>query len=204
MMTNNKFPNSESKTVQNARSIAKRLHKNQLDKSGVPYIKHVESVVRRLIEIFPDVPDFVIEAAWLHDTLEDCGINVRYLYDKNVSYDAIDIVRELTFNSPDYEGMTYIDKIKTIASHPYVAMIKVSDNLDNSDPSRIVALGSDEMVRKRYAPARQILLNSLRQLHIIDDQQLWELADQYLPEDLQQYKWQRERYLTQDGSAPAQ
>lgn len=195
-MTDNKSPNSKSKQIQNAKLIAKRLHKNQVDKSGVPYIRHVESVVRRLVEIFPDVPDFVIEAAWLHDTLEDCDIKVRYLCDKNVSYAAVDIVRELTFNSPDYEGMTYIDKIKTIASHPYVAMIKLADNLDNSDPARTAALGSDDMVRNRYAPARQILLNSLRQLHIIDDKQLWTLADQYLPDDIQQYKWQRERYLT--------
>jgi (p)ppGpp synthase/HD superfamily hydrolase len=56
----------------NTLALARRLHAGQAAKGGQPYIEHVERVARILVERFPDATPEQVQAALLHDVLEDC------------------------------------------------------------------------------------------------------------------------------------
>lgn len=54
-----------------AERIAREAHEGQFDKAGRPYVEHPARVAAWAARLDPDAPSAVIEAAWLHDVLED-------------------------------------------------------------------------------------------------------------------------------------
>jgi (p)ppGpp synthase/HD superfamily hydrolase len=61
-----------------AQSIAHAAHKDQVDKLGVPYIRHCEAVATMCYEEWPS-DEFKIEGiavAWLHDVVEDTEVTL--------------------------------------------------------------------------------------------------------------------------------
>jgi (p)ppGpp synthase/HD superfamily hydrolase len=143
-----------------AEAFARHAHAGQTDKSGAPYAGHLARVSRILVERFPDALPFEIEAAWLHDVLEDTPTTAEDLVAAGISPAAIAIVRELT-RPP---GPTYLEWIGTLAAVGSLSAIriKLADNQDNQDPARVAALPNGaRMVAKRYAPAKAILERAL-------------------------------------------
>lgn len=143
-----------------ARSLAMALHLHQKDKAGAPYFAHLDSVVGRLLTMFPDVSDEEIDAAYLHDVIEDCGVTSAQLLDMGVRGGAIRIIEAVTKPDPCPD---YLDWIRSIAASGNVSAIrvKIADNADNLSPERVAALGDDRLARNRYEPARAILLAAL-------------------------------------------
>ena len=139
-----------------ARSLAERLHAGQVDKAGRPYIEHLERVVGILKARWPDATEAEIEAAWLHDVLEDTCLGWLDLIYKGASTGAAIIVFAVT---RDY-ALTYLAWIRKLAAKGNVSAlrVKLADVTDNLAPERIAALGSaGESLRKRYEKARTIL-----------------------------------------------
>lgn len=132
------------------------FHDGQLDKAGKPYISHPERVAAILVDRWPDATTAEMQAAWLHDVLEDTEASEAILLNAGISAEAVEIVKMLT-RPP---GPTYREWISSLAEsgHRGAIRVKLADNADNSDPARVAALGdAADMVRKRYVPAKAVL-----------------------------------------------
>lgn len=142
--------------------FAKTLHHGQVDKAGAPYWMHLERVAHRLIERFPDATKAQLQAALLHDAIEDAGVTADDLRSAGIEEEAIAAIQLVSRNlNPDG---TYLDWIRWIAASGNVTAVRVklADNLDNSDPARVTALAAGpRMVAEKYAPARAILEQAL-------------------------------------------
>lgn len=137
-------------------ALARRLHAAQVDKAGQPYEGHLARVAGHLARRWPDATRDELEAAWLHDSLEDTDATEASLTAAGVSADTIRIIRAVT--RP--EGSEYLAWIGELAASGDVSVmrVKLADNADNSDPARVAALpGAAERVATRYAPARALL-----------------------------------------------
>ncbi|MBY6264021.1 HD domain-containing protein [Azospirillum sp. 412522] len=142
--------------------FARALHHGQVDKAGAPYWLHLERVARRLAERFPDATKAQLQAALLHDAIEDAGATADDLRDAGIEEEAIAAIRLVSRNL-DPDG-TYLEWIGRIAASGNVTAIRVklADNLDNSDPARVAAIAAGpRMVAEKYAPARAILERAL-------------------------------------------
>ena len=81
-------------------AIAMRLHMGQVDRSGAPYWKHLQSGAFRLADRFPDATRDQIEAALLHDVLEDTRTEANQLRGHGVRPRVVEIVQAVTRDDP--------------------------------------------------------------------------------------------------------
>lgn len=86
--------------VRRADQFADRAHTGQYRKGRpgapkVPYIEHPRAVARILHDEAGVVDPVVLQAALLHDTMEDCGVSHENLVSE-FGHDVADVVRELT------------------------------------------------------------------------------------------------------------
>ncbi|MBI4447701.1 HD domain-containing protein [Candidatus Woesearchaeota archaeon] len=108
-----------------AKKLAAELHYGQYRKDGAtPYITHPEEVVNilRKVGVFDDD---VLSAAWLHDTVEDCGITKEFLREE-LNFNIARIVDQLTKNVSREE---YKKRVLN-ADYP-VQLIKLADVVHN-------------------------------------------------------------------------
>lgn len=141
-----------------ARTLATRLHATQTDKAGRPYIEHLAAVVDILLRRWPDAPAYAVEAAWLHDALEDTDATTMLLHEAGMSREAVAIVMDLT-RPPETHYLKYLNQLINHGSL-WSIRIKLADNEHNSDPAR--ALPGSDLVERRYAPARKLLEDAER------------------------------------------
>ncbi len=153
-------------TPAEALTLAQRLHAGQVDKSGAPYWTHCQRVAARLRQHWPDAPAHELEAALLHDAVEDTDATAVDLQAAGVSPEAVTIIKLVTKDGPHAPpGLAYLDWIKAIAAigNASAIRVKLADLADNSDPTRLPhPPGFEERVRDRYAPAIAILEDAMR------------------------------------------
>jgi len=141
-------------------ALASRLHAGQTDKAGHPYVGHLARVAARLVARWPDATRDELEAAWLHDSLEDTEATEASLLAAGVSAETIRIVQAVT--RP--HGSDYLAWIADLAAAGDISVlrVKLSDNADNSDPARVAQLPDGAArVASRYEPARRLLEDGL-------------------------------------------
>lgn len=139
-----------------AERLARHAHAEQIDRSGQPFILHIERVVANLIRRWPDASDDEISAAWLHDVIEDTVWDAGLLREAGVSANAVSIVEEVSRPA----GSTYKAWIQSLAALGSLSAVKVklADNEDNSSPDRIASIPEGaSMFTKRYLPAKTML-----------------------------------------------
>jgi (p)ppGpp synthase/HD superfamily hydrolase len=130
--------------------IASICHHGVNDKGGFPFIGHPLRVMATVARL--GFPEYVLEAAILHDVVEDTNFTKEELLESGISFDTVALVDLMT--RP--EGMTYADYIQRIKeSESYAIDIKLADIADNLDPARAVE-GSDKL-RPRYLAAIEVL-----------------------------------------------
>ncbi len=129
----------EVKLVLAAFDFAYRKHEEKGEKreSGEPYIVHPYGVAKILMEETPVLDAAMFAAAFLHDTVEDCGVTIeeiRFLFGPVVAFyvDALSDIDKLEFDSrmeaDQYNFRRLNEKIlEKIAVYP----IKGSDRLFN-------------------------------------------------------------------------
>jgi (p)ppGpp synthase/HD superfamily hydrolase len=143
------------------------LHNGQADGVGNLYWRHCLRTAGFLVGRWPDATPAEIEAAYLHDVLEDTGATPEGLLEAGVSEEAVTIIRLVTRGGPHAAlgvGLHYLDWIRGIARAGNVKAIrvKIADNMDNSDPARLPQPpGFIDIVQRRYRPARMILESAL-------------------------------------------
>ncbi|MDH6141807.1 (p)ppGpp synthase/HD superfamily hydrolase [Kitasatospora sp. GP30] len=138
-------------TVADVDALAERAHAGQLDKIGVPYIKHVRAVGDALASFGPHAQ----MAGLLHDVLEDTDWTAEGLRAAGVPTVVVDTVVAVT----KQPGVSYEEMIRSIAGKPRATLVKIADNAHNSLPERAADLSAPDRERlaAKYRAARRVL-----------------------------------------------
>ena len=182
-------PSADLEVIQRAYAYADEKHKNQLRKSGEPYIIHPLAVAEIVAEIGLDTD--AIAAALLHDCLEDTDASfeeISRLFGETVAY-LVEGVTKLTrvqYSTMEEQQMENLRKMFMAMSKDIrVILIKISDRLHNTrtlqyqTPAKQISKSMETM--EVYAPlAHRLGMQKIK----------WELEDtslQYLdPEGYQE------------------
>jgi guanosine-3',5'-bis(diphosphate) 3'-pyrophosphohydrolase len=136
-------------TLERAIATAAQAHSGQLDKAGQPYILHPLRVMLRV-----DTPEQRI-AAVLHDVVEDSPVTLADLADLGFAPDVVAAVEALTKRP----GESRLDAAKRAAAHPIARVVKLADNAENMDLSRIPHPTEKDHARvEEYRRVREVLL----------------------------------------------
>lgn len=120
--------------IEKAEALARNVHAGQVDKTGHPYIEHIERVAGSLTEYKQKI------VAWLHDTIEDTEVTDLDLIDMGFGQDIIEAVIALTRR----EDETYEEFIERVKPNVIAKQVKIADLRDN------LRDGCPESLQKRY------------------------------------------------------
>ena len=123
-------------------------HKNQMDKSGVPYVFHPWHVAESMSD------EITCTVALLHDVAEDTATTLDDIRAAGFPEEVVEALSLLTHS----EGVPYLEYVARVAANPVACVVKLSDLAHNSDLSRLDEV--DETARERvekYREAREIL-----------------------------------------------
>ncbi|MDX2848645.1 HD domain-containing protein [Actinacidiphila glaucinigra] len=130
-------------TLEQIEGIAREAHAHQMDKSGRPYVEHVQAVADGVRE--QGGSDEQIAAAWLHDTIEDEKLSREWLDSAELPQHVKDLVDAMT-KRPGESDEAYTQRILAV---PGARLIKEADLAHNADPNRLALL--DEPTRRRLS-----------------------------------------------------
>lgn len=141
-------------SVESARALATRLHQGQTDHSGYPYILHPGRVVGNLLRIAPDADADTVMAAWLHDTIEDCGITFAALTGWGYSERCARMVERLSKPQDDERPYAQVIDDLIATGDRGAILIKIADNMDNLHPQRTAELRAAQPEKAARLAAR--------------------------------------------------
>lgn len=127
-----------TKLTKKAMKIAFEAHKNQTDKTGIPYIYHPFYLAEQMDD---EVSTCV---ALLHDVVEDSDVTFVGLSREGFSEEIIEALSLLTHD----DDMPYMDYIRRMKNNPVAVKVKLADLAHNSDLTRLDVI--DEAAKKRY------------------------------------------------------
>ena len=102
-------------------------HKDQVDKTGMPYVFHPFHLAEQM-----DTEDAVC-VALLHDTVEDTDISFEDLINEGFNENIINALKLLTHN----DDTPYLEYVARIKENPLTRKVKLADLRHNSDLTRI-------------------------------------------------------------------
>ncbi len=162
--------------IEKAKTLSKIIHNNQIRKfSGFPYFVHTESVANIVVEFKKSKHlKELISVAYLHDSIEDCGISFNYLLSE-FGYMVASIVAEVTndLKIMKYYGKKYYMSNKVLTLSNYGLVIKLSDRLDNVSDLHI----APAEFRKKYIEETEYMIRSLRDFRNLTTTQLRLIAE---------------------------
>lgn len=135
-----------------AMKICFDVHKDQVDKSGLPYAFHPF----HLAEIMDD--EYSVCVALLHDTVEDSNNpeTIKSKISKEFPKEVFSAILHLTHQ----KGIPYMEYIEKIKTDPLATKVKIADLKHNSDLSRLdIVTEKDEKRAEKYLKAINYLLN---------------------------------------------
>lgn len=123
-------------------------HKNQLDKSGLPYVFHPFHLAEQMQDEYSTV------AALLHDVVEDTAYTISDLCDMGFPAVVLDALTLLTHD----DGEPYLDYVARIKENPIARAVKLADLRHNSDLSRLNVVDEVALARvEKYSRAIALL-----------------------------------------------
>ena len=134
-----------------ALSLCFDAHKEQTDKTGLPYVFHPFHLAEQMTDEVSTV------CALLHDVVEDTSLTLEDLAEMGFPACVTEALSLLTHDP----SVPYFDYIAAIASHPIAKQVKLADLRHNSDLSRMDESEIDEWALKRtekYKTAIEMLL----------------------------------------------
>ena len=132
-----------------ALKLSFEAHKEQVDKSGMPYVYHPFHIAEQMKD-----EDTTI-VALLHDVVEDTDITVEDVRKMGFSEDVCEALSLMTHD----ENVPYMEYVKKLKKNPIAKAVKLADLKHNSDLTRLDAV--DEKTLKRvgkYKCAMKILI----------------------------------------------
>lgn len=127
-----------------------KAHKDQVDKSGMPYVFHPFHVAEQMKD------EITIIVALLHDVVEDTGYTLDDLRGMGFPAEAIDALRLLTHDP----GVPYMDYVAAIKPNPVARAVKLADLNHNSDMLRLDTIDEKTLERIQKYHAAIALLES--------------------------------------------
>ena len=112
-------------------------HKNQVDKTGLPYVFHPFHLAEQMDDEISTV------CALLHDVIEDTPYTLLDLKNMGFNDTVIEVLTLLTHN----ESVPYFDYVNKIKNNEIAKKVKIADLKHNSDVSRLNEV--DEWTIKR-------------------------------------------------------
>ena len=138
-------------SLERAIQIAAQAHAGQIDKAGQPYILHPLRVMLRMVTEEERI------VAVLHDVVEDSEVSMADLSAEGFSIDILSAIEALT----KLEGETRVSAAHRAAGNALARRVKLADNTENMDLSRITHPTDRDFARIReYEEVREILLAS--------------------------------------------
>jgi (p)ppGpp synthase/HD superfamily hydrolase len=139
-----------------AEAFAAQAHSGQVRKyTNDPYLVHVVRVAAILAQ--HRLPEPVVAAGFLHDTIEDCGISFEQLHEK-FGGEVAQLVLEVTDVSRPHHGnrakRKKMDLVHLAKASPHGQSIKLADVIDNT--GTIVRFDPD--FAKVYLPEKKAVL----------------------------------------------
>lgn len=124
------------------------VHKNQTDKSGMPYVFHPFHLAEQMKD-----EDTTI-AALLHDVVEDTDYTITDLKQMGFPTNVLEALELLTHN----DGTPYMEYVAKINDNPIAKAVKLADLEHNSDLSRLDTVDEKALKRKeKYGQAIRLL-----------------------------------------------
>ena len=131
-----------------ALALCFEAHKNQVDKTGLPYVFHPFHLAEQMTDELSTV------CALLHDVVEDTPYTFDDIRNMGFPTEVIDILKLLT-HEDDVPYMEYVEKLSV---NPIAKQVKLADLKHNSDLTRLDTI--DEYALKRnekYKKAQDLL-----------------------------------------------
>ena len=131
-----------------AMKVAFDAHKDQFDKSGIPYIYHPIHLAEQMLD------EDTTTVALLHDTIEDTYLNEEKLLELGFPRHIVDAIALMTHA----EGVDYMDYVKAIKENPIARKVKLADLAHNSDTTRLDKIDQKALDRvEKYKKAIELL-----------------------------------------------
>ena len=128
--------------------ISFNAHKNQVDKSGMPYVYHPFHLAEQMDN------EFTTCVALLHDVVEDTDITLDDLKAQGFPREVTDAIVLMTHN----DAVPYLDYVAEIKDNPIACAVKLADLKHNSDLTRLEYVDSKALERaEKYRKAIRIL-----------------------------------------------
>ena len=125
-----------------------QAHKNQLDKSGIPYVFHPIHLAEQMRD------EETTLVALLHDVVEDSDYSLENLRAMGFGETVLEAIALMTHD----EKVPYMDYVAKIKPNPIARAVKIADLKHNSDLSRLDAVDDKAMARvEKYARALRLL-----------------------------------------------
>ena len=138
----------ETSQVIKAHEVAKKAHLGQIDRAGIDYIKHPETVASFV------ATDEEKAVAYLHDVIEDTSLTLLDLKKEGFSKNIIEAVDILTKK----KGQDYQSYLNLVKKNELARVVKLADLRHNSDLTRLPLITEKDLERnKKYSSAIRFL-----------------------------------------------
>lgn len=158
------------RTAADAQKVAAIVHAGQTDKAGRPYLEHLARVAAGVLRLSEGCPfwsdeerDEAVQAAWLHDVVEDTSFGFAGLAKEGFSDNVLTSVAMLTKPGGTVTYAAWISNIAKVGTLRGI-LVKLADLEDNSDPERLALLPEETCQRllRKYEPAKEVLRTAAR------------------------------------------
>ncbi|HEX5616351.1 MAG TPA: bifunctional (p)ppGpp synthetase/guanosine-3',5'-bis(diphosphate) 3'-pyrophosphohydrolase [Acidimicrobiia bacterium] len=171
-----RHPGADTALIVSAYDVARDAHRDQVRRSGDPYIAHPVGVATILADLGLD--DVTLAAALLHDAVEDTAVTIpdlaeRFGPDVAAIVDGVTKLDRLQFDSKEAQQAATLRKmLVAMAKDVRVLLIKLSDRLHNM---RTIASLPDEKKQRIAQETLDIYAPLAHRLGIQDVK--WQLED---------------------------
>lgn len=131
-----------------ALKISFEAHKDQVDKTGLPYVFHPFHLAEQMED------EATTCVALLHDVVEDTDMTFEDLEKEGFTAEIIEALKLLTHD----DNVPYMDYVKALKDHPIASKVKRADLMHNSDLSRLDVVSDFALERQaKYKRALELL-----------------------------------------------
>lgn len=135
-----------------ALKLCYEAHRDQLDKSGMPYVFHPFHLAEQM------TTEEATIVALLHDVVEDTSYTLEDLGKMGFEQTVIDALSLLTHDS----AVEYMDYVRAIQQNPIARTVKLADLRHNSDLTRLEHVDAKALERReKYQKAITLLEESI-------------------------------------------
>ncbi len=137
-----------TKKTKKALNLCFEAHKDQLDKSGLPYVFHPFHLAEQM-----ETEETII-AALLHDVVEDTDYTLEDIKEMGFGDAVVDALSLLTHD----DDTKYMDYVRAIKGNPIAKAVKLADLRHNSDITRLDVVDEKALKRREnYLEALEFL-----------------------------------------------